>query len=52
MEISKDIIIESTKGLNIIQLGEKFFSVVCDHGHCYFATNTLRKAQNYLKRQQ
>ena len=52
MTISKDIIIKSDKGFHIIQLGEKFFSVVCDHGHCYFATNTLRKAQNYLKRQQ
>jgi hypothetical protein len=52
MKISKDIVIESAKGFNIIQGSKKCFTVVCDYGHCYFATDTLRKAQNWLKRQQ
>jgi hypothetical protein len=52
MKISKDVIIESAKGFNIIQGSKKCFSVVDDYGYAYFATDTLRKAQNWLKRQQ
>ena len=52
MKISKDVIIESAKGFNIMQGSKKCFSVVDDYGYAYFATDTLRKAQNWLKRQQ
>lgn len=52
MEISKDIILHSDKGFNIIQGSKRCFTVVCDHGHCYFATDTLRKAKNWVNRQQ
>lgn len=52
MKISKDIILHSDKGFNIIQGSKRCFTVVCDHGHCYFATDTLRKAKNWVNRQQ